>query len=180
MAEVDYTVTFLEMTAPPRSTPKPPRRLADAPTLALMRVNAPEPHFFLYLYRTVGAEYEWTDMLALPDEELSAFVRDEKVELYALYRGGAPAGFFQLDFRETGVCDLAYFGLFPEAVGQGLGAWFLGSAIQEAWSPVREPSIEKMTVNTCTLDHPSALATYQRSGFAPVRREEHRRTVSSC
>ncbi|MEL7173881.1 MAG: N-acetyltransferase, partial [Pseudomonadota bacterium] len=31
--------------------------------------------------------------------------------------------------------------------------------------------VERMTVNTCTLDHPRALGTYQKAGFVPIRRE---------
>ncbi len=36
-------------------------------------------------------------------------------------------------------------------------------AIDAAWS--RAPS--RLWVHTCTLDHPSALAVYQRAGFEP-------------
>jgi ribosomal protein S18 acetylase RimI-like enzyme len=34
-----------------------------------------------------------------------------------------------------------------------------------------------MTVNTCTLDHPRALALYQRLGFTPIAREERTRVL---
>ena len=37
--------------------------------------------------------------------------------------------------------------------------------------------IQKLTVNTCTLDHPRALAVYQKNGFKPVRREEKSRIL---
>ncbi len=36
-----------------------------------------------------------------------------------------------------------------------------------------------MTVNTCTLDHPSALPNYLKRGFAIVRTEVQRRTLPS-
>ena len=32
--------------------------------------------------------------------------------------------------------------------------------------------IERLTVNTCTLDHPRALPLYQRLGFTAYNREE--------
>jgi hypothetical protein len=35
-----------------------------------------------------------------------------------------------------------------------------------------------MTVNTNTLDHPRALALYQKMGFVPVRREDRSRVVT--
>lgn len=85
---------------------------------------------------------------------------------------GWTAGFFMLDWREGGVCDLAYFGLTPEARGAGLGGWFIRTAILSAWD---RPGVEKLTVNTCSLDHPRALPMYQKMGFAPVRREAARR-----
>ncbi|MBX2855878.1 MAG: GNAT family N-acetyltransferase [Rhodobacteraceae bacterium] len=169
---MEYTVTFLEMTAPPATSAPPP--LSEG-GLALMRAEKPPVHYFLYLYRTVGADYQWEDMLKWSEEELTAFVQHEKVELFTLHHRGAPAGFFQLDFREDGVCDLAYFGLMPQAVGRGWGRWLLSQAIQEAWAPSRAPGIQAMTVNTCTLDHPSALRMYQRGGFEPARRETRQR-----
>jgi hypothetical protein len=41
--------------------------------------------------------------------------------MWVAYAKGWPQGFFMLDWREAGICDLAYFGLVPEAVGAGLG-----------------------------------------------------------
>ena len=81
---------------------------------------------------------------------------------------GAPAGYFELDFTDKPDVYLAYFGLFPEWVGRGIGAWLLGCAISEAFSR----GASRITLNTCTLDHPSALAFYQRMGFEPVGQEE--------
>lgn len=171
MTKIAYTITFLEMTAPPHGAP-PPR---PAEKLALMRAETPPLHFFLYLYKTVGEPHAWTDLLAWSEEKLTAFVQDPQVTLTALYIDGAPAGFYQLDRREAGVCDLAYFGLTPEWVGRGVGPWLLWTALQDAWAPEEAGPVSRVTVNTCTLDHPQALALYQRMGFAPVRREERAR-----
>lgn len=164
-----YTVTFLEMTAPPKGPPKP---TPGGGPFALIRAHHPPTHYFLYLYRAVGAAYEWTDMLEWPEDRLAAFVQDPKVELYTLMHAGWPGGFYQLDFRAAGVCDLAYFGLTPELIGCRVGPWLLDHALRDAWGR----DIERMTVNTCTLDHPKALAMYQRAGFTPIRREERRRS----
>jgi hypothetical protein len=35
-----------------------------------------------------------------------------------------------------------------------------------------------MTLDTCTLDHPRALALYQRAGFVPVCREDKTRVLT--
>ncbi|MEL6196639.1 MAG: GNAT family N-acetyltransferase [Pseudomonadota bacterium] len=161
-----YTVTYLEMTAPPATpVPKPPSNVH----LAVIMAEQPPVDWFLYLYRTVGEPYLWTDWLRAPREEVEAFIQDPEVTLHTLMLDGWPGGFFMLDTRAPELCDLSYFGLVPEAVGRGLGQWFLATAIAAGWA--RE-GVEKMTVNTCTLDHPRALGTYQRLGFTAVHREE--------
>jgi len=88
---------------------------------------------------------------------------------------GWPGGFFMLDTREPGTYDLAYFGLVPEAIGRGLSHWFLSSAVHMGWD---RPEVQRMTVNTNTLDHPRALTLYQKMGFEPTRREDHARRLT--
>lgn len=170
VAETTYTVTYLEMGE--RPTAPVPARPANI-NIALLRADDVPVHWFLYLYGTVGADYDWLDRFEEPREAVQAFCNDPAVSLTVMMLDGAPGGFFMLDAREAGTCDLAYFGLMPEAIGRGLGRWFLASAIEAGWE---EPGVETMTVNTCTLDHPRALGLYQRMGFSPVRREERTRT----
>ena len=76
----------------------------------------------------------------------------------------------ELDFKDSPTGLLAYFGLLPEYVGRGLGAFFLHHAIQNAWMR----PITTLLVNTCTLDHPRALPLYQRMSFTPYSREDRR------
>ena len=171
-AEITYSVTYLEMKAPPE---RPwPSLMPDRP-MQLIRAHTPPVHFFRYLYDMVGRDYHWTDKNAWSDEAIAAFIGHSAVETYVLYLAGSPAGFFMLDCRAMPVCDLSYFGLAPEAIGQGFGNWLLGTAVHMAW----ERPIAAMTVNTCSLDHPRALATYQKWGFVPVRREQARRIVDA-
>lgn len=164
----EVIVTYLEMTAP-ATEPVPPMPMGQQ--LALVMADCPPPGWFLYLYRAVGAEWQWTDWLMRPIDELADFVSDPKVTIHTLMTDGWPGGFFMLDARDveqTGTCDLAYFGLVPEAIGRGLGKWLLATAIRTAWDL---PGMQRLTVNTCTLDHPGALGLYQRMGFEAVRRE---------
>lgn len=170
---LDYTVTYLEMRAPPQG-PQPP-----APSLhglALIRAEDPPPRWFLYLYDSVGAEFEWTDWRRRPEADLRAFISDPDVALFTMMLKGWSAGFFMLDWRRAGVCELSYFGLAPEARGLGLGRWLLAEALRAGWE--RE-GVRRMTVETCSLDSPRALPLYQRMGFAPVRREKKRRLASA-
>lgn len=169
---IEYTVTWLEMEVRP-TTPPPPRPV-NIPT-ALLRADDPPADYFLYLYREVGAGYEWTDWLDRPREDLERFIGTEGVSLHTLMVEGWPGGFFVLDASALGICDLAYFGLVPQAIGRGLGRWFLATAIEMAWE---QPGVERLTVNTNTLDHPRALPLYQRMGFSPVRQEVRTRRRS--
>ena len=169
---ISYTVTYLEMTARP-ATPIP--HVPTGSPLALIAAENPPVEYFLYLYSAVGAAYEWTGWLKRTRQQQEAFVGDPKVELFTLMVDGWPGGFFVLDTRQPDTCDLAFFGLVPQAMGRGLGAWLLGCAIHMGWD---RPGVTRMTVRTTTLDHPRALAFYQRMGFIPVRREDKTRKLT--
>ncbi len=167
-----YTVTWLEMAAPPA---EPPRPMPQGQRLALLVAEDPPADWFLHLYRSVGAPWAWTDWLERPEEDVAAFVGHPKVTLHTLFVEGWPGGFFLLDARAEGATDLAYFGLVERALGRGLGAWLLDTAIRTAWEV---PGTERLTVNTCTLDHPRALPLYQKMGFRPVRQRSYPRRQS--
>lgn len=171
---VEYTVTYLEMGAPP-SHPAPHLPTGGGVTSALVAADRPPVWYFLNLYDAVGAEYEWTDQHEVPPGELLAFLHHPDVTLYTLMRAGWPHGFFVLDSRAEGACDLSYFGLVPQALGQGLGSYLLQTAVRMGWD---RPGTKRMTVNTCTLDHPRALSLYQKTGFEPVRRETRSRILT--
>ncbi len=120
--------------------------------------------FYRYLYNTVGAPHLWWERRLLSDKELADAVLADNVDIFVLYVSGVPAGYFELaadDARKE--MELAYFGLLPDFVGRGYGAYLLRAAIDEAWS--RE--IRRLWVHTCDLDHPNALAVYQKGGFEP-------------
>ncbi len=169
---VEVVVTFLAMEGRP-GYPRP--HLPLGPASALIAAERPPAWYFLDLYTAVGEEWEWTDRLDQPREELQAFLHDPAVTLYSFVRAGWPHGFFLLDGRTPGVVDLATLGLVPEAIGRGLGTFLLQTAVHAAWD---RPGTDLLTVNTNTLDHPRALSLYQKAGFAPVRRETHHRRLT--
>lgn len=171
---LDYTVTYLEMTAKPEG-PRPPA--PAVPGFALIRAEDPPARWFLHLYDSVGSALEWTDWHRRPLRELEFFISDPDVSIFTVMMKGWTAGFFMLDWRKPGECDLAYFGLAPEAHGLGLGKWMLGEAIRTGWA--RE-GVQRMTVETCTLDGPRALPLYQRAGFIPIGREEKQQIASGA
>ena len=114
----------------------------------------------------MGADYVWWLRRTLSDAALDAILSEPGVSVHVLYRGGEPAGFFELDRRGRPVMNISYFGLLPRAVGQGLGQAFLNAAVQAAW----EAGARAVTVNTCTADHERAMPGYVRAGFRVVRR----------
>ncbi|MEL6168371.1 MAG: GNAT family N-acetyltransferase [Pseudomonadota bacterium] len=170
--KLEYTVTYLEMTHHPRY-PWPVMPVGFPGNL--VRAERPPDWYFLSLYDAVGRDYAWEDMHSEPPGAVADWLADPKTSLWTLLAHGWPQGFFVIDAREAGRSDLSYFGLVPEAVGKGVGRFLLQTAILTGWS---EEGTEKVTVNTCTLDHPRALGLYQWAGFDPVRRETLTRVLT--
>ncbi|HET6584661.1 MAG TPA: GNAT family N-acetyltransferase [Nannocystaceae bacterium] len=159
---LEVGITYLEMRSRPRRHSHDVER-----TVALMRAVHPPLHFYRYLYETVGAPWLWYERRVMDDDELSAIVHDEAVEIFVLYADGCPAGYAELDCRSMPDVELAYCGLVPDFIGEGLGVYLVDHAVELAWQ--HEP--ERVWVHTCTLDHPRALLVYQRAGFQPIREE---------
>jgi GNAT superfamily N-acetyltransferase len=166
---IETVVTYLSMTPPPRVLPPMPA----GPRLALMKVDGIPLHFYRYLYEQVGMNWLWFERLFLDDATLARKVHQRGIEIFVVYGDGAPAGFYELDFRDPAKTNLVYFGLVPEWSGRKVGPWLLGTAVVEAFSR----GTKVATVNTCTLDHPAALPLYQRLGFVPVARDARRLRV---
>ena len=158
------TITYLEMA----ERPTRPRRPAPAGKLAMLRAERPPRSFYLWLYRSVGRDWNWTDRLVWTQDQLIEVVHHPAVEIIVFQVGGVPAGFAEVDFRQPGMSELALFGFLPEYQGRGYGSYFLDHVIDAMW----RPGIKRALVDTNARDHPRALAMYQKAGFRVVRREE--------
>jgi GNAT superfamily N-acetyltransferase len=121
----------------------------------------------------VGSDYHWLSRRKLSDSELGTILEDPMIELHVLQVDGSPGGFAELDRREANEIELVQFGLMPDFIGQGLGKWFLQWTINKVWSyrPTR------FWLHTCSLDHPAALPTYKKAGFAQYNEERIRRQL---
>lgn len=157
--KIASVVTCLEMLA--RPLPKPARPI-ERP-LTLQRFETPDLAVYRELFRLVGEDWLWFSRLVMPDDELAAILTDPAVEVYALRQGRKAIGLLELDFRGEGQCELAFFGLVKEAIGQGAGRFLMDQAIAKAWAR----PISRLWVHTCTHDSPGAIGFYQRSGFVP-------------
>ncbi|HEY4191256.1 MAG TPA: GNAT family N-acetyltransferase [Mesorhizobium sp.] len=158
--DIEVTVTFLEMETPPAYYPALPYNRQ----IALLKAKDIPLHFYRYLTDRVGRKWHWVNVLRLDDDELAASLHREDRDIRILYLDGAPAGYFDVKPHLPDETELAYFGMMDHAMGQGLGRWFLGAAISACWAH----GPKRVTVQTCTLDHPAALPLYQKLGFTPV------------
>jgi GNAT superfamily N-acetyltransferase len=150
-------VTCLEMHKCPPLRPALP--FPDG--VRLQRSERPDVDAYRTLFRAVGEDWLWFSRLLMPRQTLQDIICDPLVEIYVLRRDGTDIGILELDFRDAGQCELAFFGLTKDALGQGLGRTLMNRAIERAWAkPIR-----RFWVHTCTLDGPSALDFYLRSGF---------------
>lgn len=156
-------VTSLEMTQRPALRPLP------ASELQLVRRQSPRPDDYRTLFRKVGEPWLWVSRLIMADDELSAIIHHPQVKIWAATdKAGIELGILELDFRQHGQCEIGYFGLVPELNGKGHGRWMMAAALQLAWE---QAGVERVWVQTCTLDAPGALSFYRKFGFTPYRRQ---------
>ncbi len=158
--KLSTVVTYLDMTAPP------PARAPKRDDLVLARMDAPSVDGYRALYKRIGLDWLWIDRLLMPDDALQALLDAETTEVYAARRDGVDIGLLELDFADPENVELAYFGLVPEAIGDGVGRWLMDHAIRLGF----RDATRRLWVHTCTLDHPAALGFYVRSGFKPYKR----------
>lgn len=121
----------------------------------------------------VGADYgwgassrterKWREYLAAhPAEQYWMVTFEEEI-----------AGVAYLEPQPGGAVELSAFGLLPEYLGRGLGAYALTLALQQAWAtePLGAQKVQRVWLHTCSLDHPNALANYRKRGLRPYRVE---------
>jgi GNAT superfamily N-acetyltransferase len=160
--QIATIVTHLEMRERPRPAPLP------ASSLRLVRWKAPALETYRALFRRVGEPWMWFSRLVMPDADVEAIIHDPAVEIYAVCDPqGIEIGLIELDFRRLPDCELSFFGMVSELAGKGHGRWMAAQAKALAW----RRGVERFWVHTCTLDHPSALNFYIKSGFTPYLRE---------
>jgi GNAT superfamily N-acetyltransferase len=153
--------TFLEMRAKPALRPA-----AHESSWRLERLDESDLRRYRDLFHLVGDDYLWAGRLLMPEVELVQFLSDPRVEVYALLTDRGDEGLLDLDFRVDGECEISLFGVAPPLINTGAGRWLMNHGLEIAWSH----PIERFWLHTCSLDHPNALAFYQRTGLTPYER----------
>lgn len=158
---VAAVVTTLEMRERPRVRPMPPS------PLRLVRWSQPDPAKYRALFERVGGPWLWYSHLVMDDARLIAATHRAETQLHVVQdRQGLEVGMLELTHPETDWCSLDYFGLVPALTGARHGRWLMAMAMALAW----KPGVTLVRVNTCSLDHPSALGFYRAQGFEAVSR----------
>lgn len=161
--KLQMTITYLQMGQPLAGRAVAP----PLPRLTVTRLHDPAVPRYRYLYNSVGSRWLWYERRNMDDDSLRALIQHPQVEIYVLYVEDTEAGYFELDCRTKQEIELAYFGLMPEFIGQGLGAYLLDRALDLAWG--KRP--RRVWVHTCNFDHPKARALYERAGFVVYKQE---------
>ncbi|MEE4660610.1 MAG: GNAT family N-acetyltransferase [Halieaceae bacterium] len=165
-AVAELTIWYLEMTAAAQHCPAP-----LAPGFDVVEASVPQYPVNRFLYHWIGEAWHWTDKRDWSGEQWRAYVERDGLRTWLAFVAGSPAGYFELERQRSGSVEIAYFGLAPTFIGRGFGSGFLSRAIAEAWAW----DASRVTVNTCSLDHPRALENYRRRGFRLSHSEIHAR-----
>ena len=171
MGGVEITKWHLEQDSPDRI--QPAREPATA--VSIIRAEVPSPELSRYLYTSVGGDWYWTDRLGWTWRQWHDYLEQPGVETWVVYLRGTPAGYIELDGHTPGQVEIAYFGLLPAFAGHGIGGHLLTVGLRHAWRlPERHPglaAVQRVIVNTCSLDGPAALTNYQSRGMRIYRTE---------
>ena len=145
-----------------------PKRCADG-RFQIREERERDWRFNRDLYLAVGQMWSWNDKREWTHEQWKEYGLAAELQTFGAYYDDSLAGYYELRHDDEGDVEIAYFGLLTGFIGCGLGGALLTSAIEQAWRTL--PSVTRVWVHTCTLDHPAALANYQARGMVIYKRE---------
>ena len=158
--KIANVVTYLEMRAPQTVT------VPAVPEFVIRRMEHPDLDSYRDLYRRIGEDWLWFSRLRMPDGELRAILHDTAVDVFTLSYSGKDQGLLEFDRRSMPDIEISFFGVTKEMISKGAGRALMAHGLPLAWA--HNP--KRVWVHTCTSDHPSALAFYQKMGFVPYKR----------
>jgi len=116
---------------------------------------------YLKLYNKVGKNWNWTERVLMNEKELNKIINSDNNEIFVFSENNTNIGYAEFIINNQFV-EILYFGLFPEYTGKGRGKQLFKWCISKAWA--YKP--EWVQLNTCDLDHKSAIPLYKKLGFA--------------
>lgn len=161
---MNVTTFYLQMFDPGRLRGKPQPHAR----FEVRESEIAQPAVNRFLYRYVGAAWQWTDRDQWSDDAWRANIETDRLRTWIAYDRGTPAGYFELQKQAGDEVEILYFGLAEAFIGKGYGGYLLTRAIEEAWAW----GAKRVWVHTCTQDHPSALANYKGRGFEVYEERE--------
>lgn len=165
MTKLQTIVTHLAMEAPLRApvpTPVWPQGVSFVHDTSISVAD------YRKLYDRVGRKWHWVNRRNLTDRQLSALVHHPATEIHVLQRHGEAIGYVELNFKLMPQVELVFVGLVEDEIGKGLGRMMVESAL----NIVKARAPRRIIIQTCTLDHPSALKLYQSVGFTAYNRKQ--------
>lgn len=165
MTRLQTIVTHLAMDSPlraPAAQPVWPRGVSFAK----------EPDISLADYRTlydlVGRKWHWVNRRNLSDRQLSALIHHPATEIYVLRREDVAIGYVEMNYKLFPQVEIVFVGLVEDEIGHGLGRMMVDATLNS----IKERAPRRVIIQTCTLDHPSALKLYQSVGFTTYNRKQ--------
>lgn len=159
LGKIAAVVTYLEIL-------ERPEPLKSSVPVTLREIKSPDLNWYRGVFRRVGEDWLWWSRLETIDSQLSAVLNAPTTELFIAESNGAEIGMAELERSGPGEVEIAFFGLYSEAIGKGLGRPFMQALLDRAW----QTDTSRVWVHTCTLDSPAALPFYLKCGFKPYKR----------
>lgn len=166
---VDTTVTLLEMTSRDQLVPG---RVPPVDPM-LTSVGSAELALIRSTHRRIATPHHWSS-LAWSEQHWRNLLTYSGARTWIAHLDGEVIGLVQLQPRPPREVQITKFGLVPEAVGRGLGGHLLTVATRLAWDL---GDVDRVWLQTSSLDHPHALGNYRSRGFREFRVEHRPREI---
>ncbi len=126
---------------------------------------------YLEIWRSVGSTLQWDQRLRMHPSDLDELLGSPACQIYILRLNGAPVGLCEFEGVGQPEVELIDFGFVPVTQRRRLGPYLLDYAIRKIWA---YPTTRRIWLHTDSEDHPKAVDTYRRAGFAVYKIElEH-------
>ena len=136
--------------------------------LKIILVDKPDYQLNKFFYKEIGKKHNWIDRLSWSEKQWIEYLNDQHVKTYILKENDNLVGFFeQIFYQSEKDCEIAYFGVLEEYIGQRYGGYLLSEAIKMSF----KKGSKRVWVHTCSLDHKHALKNYMARGMKVFKSE---------